>query len=84
MRTKELETGVKFIMSVDYDKFREIFVQRKLRREAKKENKEKDKETKQSTTGNSPASDSTTVQFEKVPADKRKSTSADNAPTDEN
>ncbi len=81
-----VETGVKFIMSVDYNKFREIFVQRKQRREAKKENREKEKETKQATTGNdSPAKDSTTVQFEKVPADKRKTTRAtDNVSTDEN
>jgi hypothetical protein len=81
-----VETGVKFIMSVDYNKFREIFVQRKQRREAKKENREKEKETKQATTGNdSPAKDSTTVQFGKVPADKRKTTRAtDNVSTDEN
>jgi hypothetical protein len=81
-----VETGVKFIMSVDYNKFKEIFVQRKQRREAKKENREKEKETKQATTGNdSPAKDSTTVQFEKVPADKRKTTRAtDNVSTDEN
>jgi hypothetical protein len=81
-----IETGVKFVMSIDYNKFKEIFVQRKQRREVKKENKEKEKETKQATTGNnSPANDSTTVQFEKVPADKRKSTSAtDNVPSDEN
>ncbi len=71
-----VETGLRFIMSVEYNKFKEIFQQRKLRREMKKENKSNEVEIKQSTTGQDvPLNDTpAVVQFEKVPADNRKST----------
>ncbi len=63
-------------MSVEYNKFKEIFQQRKLRREMRKENKSNEVEIKQSTTSkDAPFSDTpAVVQFEKVSADNRKST----------
>jgi hypothetical protein len=80
-----VETGLRFVMSVDYNKFQEIFVQRKRRREARKEAK-KNEETPLPTTSNgTPARDSTVVQFDKVPADDKKNTPAiANVPKDEN
>jgi hypothetical protein len=80
-----VETGLRFIMSVDYDKFQEIFRQRRQRREAKKE-EDKNNDIKQATTNTElPGNDTTAiVQFEKVSADNRKTTPAtQNANTDE-
>ena len=38
-----IETGIGFVLSVDYDQFKEIFERRKIRRKATKERKEMDK-----------------------------------------
>jgi hypothetical protein len=59
-----VETGLKFIMSVDYNKFKEIFQGRKARREMRKKQKELDKQQEnklkpeQATTGNTPGESS--------------------------
>jgi hypothetical protein len=45
-----VETGLKFIVAVDYNKFNEIFKQRKKRRELKKEERQEKKDAKDSVT----------------------------------
>ncbi len=54
-----VETGLGFVMSVDYNKFNEIFKGRKIRREMKKE-VERLKQVNDSTTIKPPVTDSTT------------------------
>ena len=79
------ETGLRFIMSVDYNKFKEIFVQRKRRREARKDEKKNEVAPPPTTTNDKSTKDTSVVQFEKVAADDRKKTAAtDNVSTDEN
>lgn len=73
IEANEVETGLRFIMSVDYNKFKEIFVQRKRMREAKKEIKKNAAAAPPPTSANeTPLKDRTSiVQFEKVPAENK-------------
>lgn len=82
----EVETGIRFIMSVDYNKFKEIFVQRKRMRDAKKAIKKNETPPPPTTSNDKPSKDNNTiVQFDKVAADDKKTVVAkDNVPTDEN
>ena len=66
-----IETGLKFIITVDYNKFNEIFHRRKPQNQPKKEAKTN---AGQATTTNSPADGDQTISFtDKVSADDRKS-----------
>lgn len=66
-----IETGLKFIMSVDYNQFKEIFQKRRSRSQRDKETKRK---AEQATTGNTPAENKQEVSnAEKIVADDRKS-----------
>lgn len=78
-----IETGLKFIISVDYNKFKEIFMKRKKSQNQQKETKPK---ATQATTANSPEDGDKPVSFiEKISADdKRTIPAAVNEPTDEN
>jgi translocation and assembly module TamB len=73
-----VETGLRFVMSVDYNKFKDIFTQRKNRRRQRQEEKSREKEQKSSekaTTANDsvPQENSPIVTFDKVViADDRK------------
>jgi translocation and assembly module TamB len=78
-----VETGLRFVMSVDYNKFKDIFTQRKNRRRQKKEEKEREERRKiiseKATTSNDalPNEDSALITFEKpIIADDRKTVSA--------
>jgi hypothetical protein len=77
-----VETGLKFVMSVDYNKFKDIFIQRKNRRQQRKAQKENEKEAKQSekattASGNVPQENPPFVTYEKVIiADDRKNIAA--------
>ncbi|MDQ6812125.1 MAG: translocation/assembly module TamB, partial [Bacteroidota bacterium] len=65
-----IETGIKFIITVDYNKFNEIFHKRKPKNQLKKEAKTS---AGQATTTNSPADGNQTVSFtDKISADDRK------------
>ncbi len=66
-----IETGLKFIITVDYNKFKEIFRKRKPQNQNKKDTKTK---ASQATTTNSPADSEQAVSFtDKTLADDRKS-----------
>jgi translocation and assembly module TamB len=71
-----VETGLRFIMSVDYNKFKQIFMDRQLRRERRKQDRQDKKDTtptQATTSTDTPIKDTTSVvQFEKVSADDRK------------
>jgi hypothetical protein len=76
-----VETGLKFVMSVDYEKFKDIFIDRKKRRQQRREQKEREEALKSekatTTTDSIPGSDSSTVIFDKVAiADDRKTVPA--------
>lgn len=79
-----VETGLKFIISVDYNRFKQIFQKtrtRRERREQKKQDqelekiqKEKEEKTNKATTGNYPVEENQTVLFsDKIVMDNRKS-----------
>ncbi len=74
-----IETGLKFIMTVDYNKFREIFENMKARREIKKAQKAAEDSTSATTTSfnynkNNPGTENTDAieSTEKISADNRK------------
>ncbi|GEO10899.1 translocation/assembly module TamB domain-containing protein [Segetibacter aerophilus] len=76
-----VETGLKFIISVDYEKFKDIFIDRKKRRQQRREQKEREealKSSEKATTANdSIPVESSPITFEKVLiADDRKTVSA--------
>jgi hypothetical protein len=77
-----VETGLKFIISVDYEKFKDIFTDRKKRRQQRQEQKAREEALKSSekvttATDSTPTSDSSIVIFEKdVIADDRKTVPA--------
>lgn len=79
-----IENGLKFIISVDYNRFKEIFEQRKQRRRVREMNRENKDELEKAKETNNP-SDSTGVSFLiKSPADIRQTYSAsDKASTDD-
>jgi len=77
-----VETGLKFVMSVDYNKFKDIFIQRKNRRQQRQLQKEQEKQqpaTEKATTANDsiPLENSQTVTYQKdIIADDRKPVTA--------
>lgn len=79
-----IETGLKFIMSVDYNKFKDIF--HKRRRQQSQKDKEAKPKSTQATTGNAPADNNNAVSnAEKTMADDRKTIPASvKDSTDEN
>jgi hypothetical protein len=54
-----VETGLRFVMSVDYNKFKDIFTLRKNRRKQRQQEKTRDKELKDSTSNSNKATTST-------------------------
>lgn len=67
-----VETGLRFIISVDYNQFKEIFQRSRRKRNRKEENK-----PTQSTTANMPAGDERSIiQLDKVSADDRRTVPA--------